>query len=47
MQYLQSFQIIGDAHPVPFTLHGLQAPQQKLPKPHHLLDDAKDRLDGG
>jgi hypothetical protein len=31
----------------PLTPDRLQAPPQKVPKPHHVLDDAKHRLDGG
>ena len=46
-QLKPALQIESNAHQIPFPFHLVEPPQQKLPKPQHVLDDPKGRFDGG
>jgi hypothetical protein len=43
---MQPFEVIGQAYQLPFQLHFLQTPQQKLSKSQDALDDSKNRFHG-
>ena len=44
MQPMKTLQIVSQANKIPFASSGCQPAQRKLPKPHHFLDVAEDRL---
>ena len=43
---VQSFEVAGQAHEVPFAADFPEAAQQKLPEPERAFDDAEDGFDG-
>lgn len=44
LQFMQPFQVEGNAYQRPLACRGLQTPQRELPKPQNLFDDADDRF---